>query len=241
MADSTFPLTPAAIAVPALGLITLILDSPPLIWHIRNRNFGASSLVSWIILCNLMNFINSLIWPTDDIKNWWNGKVLCDIEVKLMTAVYIGVVGSLVSIMRSLARVLDTENTVLYPSTAQKRRQNAIDCLVCIGAPIYMMLIHYIVQPSRYYIYAISGCVTSFDNSWPKLLLVFIWPPIFCLVVVGYSGTVTLVPYNSCHTNILQYLSSTACANTAKISPQSSTPRTLRSPGTASCGYSGCP
>ncbi|KAL9125703.1 MAG: hypothetical protein Q9217_005132 [Psora testacea] len=182
-----YPVPPAAIAIPLLALITLIIDTPPLVWHVRNRNLAASSLVFWVILTNLMNFINALFWPTDDVANWWPGQVLCDVEVKLMTAIYIGVVGSLVCITRNLARVLDTENTVLYPSKAQKRRRTAVDLILCFGVPCYMMVAHYIVQPSRYYIYSIAGCTPSVDRSWPKIVLIFIWPPIFCFVVVYYS------------------------------------------------------
>lgn len=106
-------------------------------------------------------------------------------------AVNFGVVGSMVCIMRNLAKALDPEQAVLSRGNAQHWRQTTIDCLFCFGGAIYVMLIHYIVQPSRYYIYAISGCTSSFDNSWPKLVLVFIWPPIICLVDGYYSGMCT--------------------------------------------------
>lgn len=194
MDESTFPVTPNAVAVPILALITLIIDTPPFVWHIRNRNLAASSLVFWVIIANLMNFINPLIWPTDDIQHWWHGQILCDIEIKLMMAINFGVVGSMLCIMRNLAKALDTEQAILSPSKAQRRRQTIIDCLFCFGGPIYVMLIHYIVQPNRYYIFAISGCTSSFDNSWPKLALVFIWPPIICLVDAYYSGMCILRP-----------------------------------------------
>ena len=205
--STTYPVPPAAIAVPLLAFATLILDMPPLVWHIRNRNLAAASLVSWILLTNLMNFVNALLWPTDDVANWWPGYVFCDMEVKLMTAVYIGVVASMVCIMRNLAKVLDTKNTVLYPSRAQRKRQTAIDLLSCFGLPGYMMVAHYIVQPNRYYIFTIAGCTPSFDRSWPKLVLIFIWPPIFCLVVVYYSGTSTSDIPPASHYNRLTYAS----------------------------------
>lgn len=187
MDESTFPVTPNAVAVPILALIALIIDVPPFVWHIRNRNLAASSLVFWVIISNLMNFINPLIWPTDDIQHWWHGQILCDIEIKLQMAVNFGVVGSMACIMRNLAKALDPEQTVLSLSKEQRRRQTITNCLFCYGGSIYVMLIHYIVQPNRYYIYAISGCTSSFDNSWPKLVLVFIWPPIICLVDAYYS------------------------------------------------------
>ena len=188
MAQSTFPVTPGTVAVPLLALVALTIDIPPFFWHIRNRNLAASSLVFWVFLSNLMNFINALVWPTDDVQNWWDGLVLCDIEVKLMIGATVGVVGSLACIMRNLARVLDTDRTVMSPSKAQRRRHTAIQLLFCFGGSLYLMLVHYVVQPNRYYIFAISGCTSSFDNSWPKLVLVLIWPPILCLVVVYYSS-----------------------------------------------------
>ena len=188
MENSAFPIPPAAIALPVLAIITLIIDVPPLAWHIRNRNLAASSLVSWVLLSNLMNAINAFIWPTDNVLAWWSGYGLCDIEIKLMIAATFGVVGSLACIMRNLARVLDTKRTVLSVSRAERRRQVVIDCLFCFGGPLYSMAIHYIVQPNRYYIFAISGCTTSYDNSWPKLVLILIWPPLLCVVVMYYSG-----------------------------------------------------
>lgn len=195
MDESTFPVTPNAVAVPILALITLIIDTPPLVWHVRNRNLAASSLVFWVIISNLMNFINPLIWPTDDIQHWWHGQILCDIEIKLMMAVNFGVVGSMACVMRNLAKALDTEHTILSPSKAQRRTQITINCLFCFGGSIYVMLIHYIVQPNRYFIFAIAGCTSSFDNSWPSLVLVFIWPPIICLVDAYYSGMWILHPW----------------------------------------------
>ncbi|KAK4690690.1 pheromone a factor receptor, partial [Lecanoromycetidae sp. Uapishka_2] len=194
MSGTVYPVPPAAIALPTLALLTLIIDAPPFIWHIRNRNFGASSLIFWILLSNLMNFVNALIWPTDDIFRWWQGYGLCDIEAKLQLALGFGIIGSLACIMRSLALVLNTKRTILSPSKAQRRTKIAIDFLLCFGAAIYSMAVHYIVQPNRYDIFAISGCSWSFDFSWPSMVLIIMWPPILCLVAGYYSGMLLLAP-----------------------------------------------
>ncbi len=188
MGDSSFDWSPAAIAVPILSFITLVLCLPPFVWHVKNRNIAASSLVFWILLNNIFNFINALIWPTDDITSWWNGAVLCDIEVKLMTAAAVGLNGSMACVVRNLAQVMDTKRTVLEPSRARRRRETALNVLFCFGCPIYLMAIHYIVQPNRYYLFAISGCTTSYDNSWPSIVLIFIWPPILCILAAYYGG-----------------------------------------------------
>jgi len=218
MADSSFPITPATVAVPVLALMTLILDIAPLAWHIRNRNLAASSLVSWILLSNFMNMVNAFIWPTDNVTSWFNGSGLCDIEVKLTIAGGFGIVGSLLCIMRSLAQVLDTKRTILSPSQAKRHWKTAIDCLLCFGGPIYSMAIHYVVQPNRYFIFAISGCTISYDNSWPKLVLILIWPPILCLVAVYYSGGSRSRFSSRAPANWLQCSSFYACIDTAKIS-----------------------
>ncbi|KAL8946368.1 MAG: hypothetical protein Q9222_007223 [Ikaeria aurantiellina] len=183
--------TPASIVLPTLALLALLLDLPPLIWHVRNRNVAACNLIAWTIFGNLCSFVNALIWPTDDVTNWFPGFVLCDIEVKLLNAGSFGIAGSLACIMRALANVLDTQRTTLVPSKGQRYKELLITGLLCFGGPLYVIVIHYVVQPNRYYIFAIAGCTASLDNSWPAIVLVVIWPTILCLVAV-YYGVVVL-------------------------------------------------
>lgn len=222
MDESAYPVYPSAIAVPILAALALVLDVPPLVWHINRRNLAAASLVFWIMLSNVMNFTNSLIWRTDDISAWWSGAGLCDVEVKLQIASSFGFVGSQVAIMRNLAKVLNTKSTVLSPSRSERRRETALGLMLCFGGPIYAMAIHYIVQPSRYYVFTISGCTVSYDSSWPKLVLILIWPPIMGIVVVYYSGKYRRPDYQCVWTDFNKCWSSSACADTDENSPQSS-------------------
>ena len=178
----------AGVVFPLLTFFTILLSIAPLVWHVRNRNLAASSLIFWIVFNNIFYFINAIIWPNDDLDSWWRGYGLCDFEVKLQLAVTIGVPTSLVCIMRRLAKVLDTNQTVLQPTRAQRTRQYVIEIMLCFGAPVYMVIIHYIVQNVRYYIFAISGCVPSLDDSWPSIVLIEIWSPFFSVVAVYYSS-----------------------------------------------------
>ena len=138
----------------------------------------------------LINFLNACIWPTDNLAEWYRGEIYCDIQVKLLNASNLGTVGAVGVILRGLAKALDT--TSLTRSTEEKRWKpkfsNIVDYGLCFGLPIYAAAVHYIVQPSRYYIFAISGCVVSFDNSWPTIVLVNIWPLIFSLFDAYYAG-----------------------------------------------------
>lgn len=177
-----------AVALPVLACITVILDIPPLVWHFKHRNLAATSLVFWVVLSNILSTVNALIWPTDDVSNWWPGFVLCDIEVKLLLATTVGIPGGLACTMRNLALVLASEGSYLVPTRAQRRKRMAFDFFLSIGIPIYIMAIHYVVQPSRYYIFQIAGCLPSADDSWPTVILVWIWPSVLCLICAYYSG-----------------------------------------------------
>lgn len=189
-----------AVVLPVLSFVSIAVAIPPLILHGKNRNFPATSLTFWSILLNLFNTINSLIWPTDNVASWWDGSGLCDIEVKFMAASYVGIPGSLACIFRSLAIVLDTDRATLVPSKGQRWRNQFMEIMFCIAVPVIAMITHIVWQKSRYLLFAISGCVNNFDESWVSLAFAWIWPPIICLIAAYYCCKYTP---NIFHTNNL--------------------------------------
>ena len=64
----------------ALGIVLAIV---PAISHWRNRNVATLCLIFWVTLANLIYFLDSVIW-SGDIADAWDGKIYCDIVVKLM-------------------------------------------------------------------------------------------------------------------------------------------------------------
>ena len=146
--------------------------------------------IFWIVLENVFNLINPLLWPTNDFHGWWNGVGLCDVESKLRLAAYIGYISALVCIYRQLAIILDTEQIVLVPSPSQRRFRTAIEIVLCLGFPIYIMIAHYLVQSGRYYIFPITGCVPILDSSWPSTALVLIWPGAMWMVAAAYCSVI---------------------------------------------------
>ena len=202
---------------------------------------AATSLVFWIFLCIFFDGVNSLIWPSGDTAHWWKGYVLCDIEVKLVGAWQAGIPGALLCIMRNLSKVLDTEHTILITSKTMCRKQLAFDLFFCICIPIYMISIHYVVQPSRYYIYQLAGCLAPWDNSWPTIVLMAIIPPLLSLGAVYYGGTQTSVP--TLHSILISHesLSSYVRASTSEILLQYSTRQIQTSQSLASSACFSCP
>jgi len=242
MDDTTSYTGPAvyttAIVIALLSGVSVILDLPPLIWHARNHNLAAASLVFWVILLNFMYFLNAIIWRNDDLASWYNGQGLCDIEIKLQVATWVALPGSLACIMRNLARVMDTENFKI-PTKQERRRQLLLDGVLCFGFPLLIAALSVIPQQGRYFLFGISGCAPSFDTTWPTLVVVFIWPAILSLVDAYYAskfpnrlsklqGPQLTAPNESS--------SSTACNATVAHSPKSSRRPERQSP--ASCASS---
>lgn len=182
------PAYPAATAMSIASFLVILLILPPLIWHLRNRNIGATALIAWIVLINFFTFINALIWPNDDITHWFNGKGLCDIETKLSLAVGVAAPAALVCVLRALAAVMDTDRPVLNTTRAQRRRGCIVDVLWCTLPPIFTMIGAYVVQPIRYYIFGISGCTPAVDQSWLAVVILFMPPVIFTLIDLYYAG-----------------------------------------------------
>ncbi|EEH23272.1 hypothetical protein PABG_05483 [Paracoccidioides brasiliensis Pb03] len=179
-----------AAVLPILAFLSVLACIPPLVWHSRTGNFPASCLIAWFIVFNIFNFINPLIWPTDDVGRWWNGAGLCDVETKLMAPLGAGIAGALNCIFRSLADVMNTDRTTLIPSKAQRRRTLAFEVVFCVVIPVLMMALHYIVQHRRYYIFAIVGCMPAFHPSWPTTALIFSWPLVVLSLATIYCGLV---------------------------------------------------
>ncbi|TKA82446.1 hypothetical protein B0A49_00045 [Cryomyces minteri] len=179
---------PTAIVLGVLSAATIALDILPFVWHFRNRNIAACSLIFWILVLNLCSLINVFLWPNDNTKSWPDGRGLCDVEAKIFVGSFVALTGALLCIMRSLARVMDTEHTVVAPTRAQRRRAVALDLFFCFGLPLYTMVVHYVVQPNRYYLWGISGCSASVDNSWVFIVLIVLPPLLLSLADAYYSG-----------------------------------------------------
>jgi pheromone a factor receptor len=189
---TTQPYT-TAILLATFALLSVLLITPPMLWHFSNRNIGATSLIFWLLLLNLQSALNALLWPHDDLSQWFSGTGLCDIQVKLQIAASVGVPSSVASILRALARVMNTEKASLGLSKGEKRKGVVIGLVWCFGCPVLQMFFHYVVQNERYYVLGIAGCTPGMSDSWVTDLLVFA-PPVGWTIVGGiYSGEFVVV------------------------------------------------
>jgi len=177
-----------AIALPLFAALALLITYLPLRSFYRVKNIAACSMMVVIIIINLIVLINGIIWPSDDWTKWWMGYGLCDIEVILRFPITMALATSLCCLTKGLADALDTKHAVFNPSRAQRRRKVVGDILFCWGVPVMMMALHYVVQAGRYMIIPVWGCADQLDNSWPMLVIIIMWCPIFTVLNVYYAG-----------------------------------------------------
>lgn len=176
------PLHASALAVPLVAVFACLASALPMIVHLKAKNLAASVLTLGITILNLQNFVNALIWASKDVNSWWNGKILCDIEVKLYIGIGVAANGAIASLFRQISIVLDTERMTAMPSPGQHRVRLAFEVCLCLIVPTLVMAAHCLVQTDRYWLRNSAGCVPSFDNCWPTPFLIFLWPMVLCLV-----------------------------------------------------------
>lgn len=169
-----------------LSGIAIAASILPILWHIKTKNIASISLVLWIGIFNTISFTNAFIWG-ENIFTAWEGRVFCDIEIKFLIGAITGQIGACAAVTRSLANIMRDDLPVMK-TRAEKRRQMIVDLLLCYGIPSWMIGIHYIVQPDRYWLVQVTGCTPTVDNSWPSIVLVFIWPPIMALVAMYFCS-----------------------------------------------------
>ena len=187
VSNSFTPYT-SAVVLATLSLLFALPIIPPMLWHLSNRNIGATSLILWLLVLNLHNFLNAVLWSTDNIPEWFEGKIICDIEVKIQNAVFVGVPSSVACVLRALAKVMNTKRVSLGLTKSQRRRGYAIDLLWCAGFPALQMLFHYIVQARRYYIMGIAGCMPANSRSWVTDLLITAPQVVWTIIGCYYAG-----------------------------------------------------
>lgn len=177
-----------AIAIPIFGTIALLLLIAPFVVQARGGNIGQCAQFFWISLCNFFTVTNAIIWPNFNWMDWYNGHGYCDIQAKLFFPTFTGVACATVCITRRLALAVDPNKMQISETRRQRVQAATEDLLICFLFPVLQIALHYVVQYGRYYITAIGGCLASYDNSWPTILIMYIWPLIFSLINCYYSG-----------------------------------------------------
>lgn len=170
------------------SFIGFICSVIPSIWHWKYRNVAPLCLIFWISACSLICFINSIVW-FNGVEAKSPGYIYCDIATKIILGSTSGELGAIAAISHYLSKIMSPVHSSVQTKTI-RRRQAIEDLLMSFTCPIIMICLHYVIQSARYVINGVNGCVPWSDQSWPTVIIVLIWPPIFGSISAYYSAKV---------------------------------------------------
>lgn len=174
------------VGLSAPSLFVCVISLVPLITQIKQRNIPTSVLIICILIKNLVYTTNALIWHSRNYAFWWDGRIFCDIQIRVAVALQVALLGAASCVFRQLSLVFNP--SLVSPSRAEIRRTRLIELTFCVGIPVFRTTATYLVQPDRYWIYRIIGCVWTVDASWPSYILVHIWEPLVSIVGLVYAA-----------------------------------------------------
>ncbi|KAI0370949.1 STE3-domain-containing protein [Pilatotrama ljubarskyi] len=163
-------------AVSFLCVAALVLVAPVLM---SSRNIPVLSLAAWLLFCNIIHGVNTLVWAGNDaihVPAW------CDIVTRVLLAAQFALPGS------ALALVLKLRRCALGQETIRKGSTLTTDLMLCLILPIVYIILHVIVQPHRFDLSTDFGCTVSIHTS--SLAIIFMWIPplLLCITTFVYAA-----------------------------------------------------
>jgi pheromone a factor receptor len=172
-----------------LVVLALVLAILTLISQWQRRNFAIFVLAGSPLLLSLLNTINLFTWPFWR-DNDWEGKILCDIEIKLYAGLPSAAAGAVACIFRQLADAVRGDRVADKQNTRSKIIKWTIDIVFCVFLPAAAMVTQGIFAVRRFNLTVVVGCIPVLpsaqiivlqQNLW--LLLPALFALIYCLVM----------------------------------------------------------
>ncbi|EWC47814.1 hypothetical protein DRE_03014 [Drechslerella stenobrocha 248] len=166
------------------AVTAILLLIVPFLWQVRKGNVAAALLVFWLISDLILSLADAIIWPTwHSVIHGYSGRGYCDFVAKWkFAAEFGGINASVMCIMITIYRIFWSIGMYRESKESQRLRM-WYEWGIAGGFPMLLAGLHYVVQPSRYYLTPVYGCHEPIDNSWVSLI-VLAWPVIFASVSV---------------------------------------------------------
>lgn len=175
----------------AFSCIALFMLIPPLVYHAKNKNIPACSLIFWLCFRNLVSFINALIWSSNDFYNATDGKGYCDLVVRIDSGSSAGELSAITCLIFNLYMIMSTKSHTFFDNSS--KRKITINIMMCWTLPIIVMGTSFAVQATRYVIFRYLGCSAVYDNTYWYIFLVAIWSPICSVIALVFAILTTAV------------------------------------------------
>lgn len=162
----------------SLQAICFILNLPPSIWHIMNKNIPALTLLIYVEILMMDGFVSAIVWGGPDYVNAWNGKVWCDIMVRIQLAASVGISSSISCVSFNLLMIFLTNRMTTF-WFGNKWVKPCCEVFFSIVFPFIISGVAYLAQSFRYLISRYSGCspplVTDSISVVTFYLWIFVW------------------------------------------------------------------
>lgn len=168
-----------------LAVTAFVLLLPPLAWHSLSRNIPAVILIIWLLIMNLKTIIDASIWSGSDFMQRWNGKIWCDIMIKLQIGANIGISCAVTNIVYNLNAILKADSVLPQWNSWGKV---CIDFSISLITPFCVMIFSYLLQNYRYGIARYNGCQNLLSPTWLTTVLYTVW-----MLIWSFIGTIYAV------------------------------------------------
>ncbi|WFC94238.1 a-factor receptor [Malassezia brasiliensis] len=167
------------VALPIFNIISVLLTILPTPLHWRARNFAILLLIVWLTIGNLNTFINRTVW----MKRSANvAPVWCDISVKLMSLVTMGIISATFCIAQKLKAIASMRRTNEGP-----RFQLIYEICLCFVLPLVYTLLTFLSQGHRFNIIEGQGCSPAIFLSPISIIIDYGIPLTLSLTSIIYS------------------------------------------------------
>ncbi|KAG0680665.1 a-factor receptor [Pichia californica] len=158
----------------SLQAICFILNIPPLIWHLRNKNIPALTLFLYLEIMMIDGFIGAIIWGGENYTITWNGKIWCDIMVRIQFAVAVGISSCISCVSFNLLMIFLTNKLTTF-WFSNKWIKPISEIFFSIIFPFFISGITYFAQSQRYVLSRYTGCYAPLVDESISILVFYLW------------------------------------------------------------------
>ncbi|OBA20943.1 STE3-domain-containing protein [Metschnikowia bicuspidata var. bicuspidata NRRL YB-4993] len=169
----------------AFSFLALAVLVPPLCYHVQQRNIPAASLIIWFCIQNLTTFINAVIWSGENYNRVYDGKIYCDITVRILSGATVGLLCATACIIFNLFMIIAAKNHGYLARDSKTKL--AVNILMCWANPLLVMGLTVLAQNHRYDIARYYGCSAPWNYTLGSVMLVSIWNVIWIAVACVFA------------------------------------------------------
>ncbi|KAG8818416.1 a-factor receptor [Serendipita sp. 399] len=167
---------------PIVCFFTILLTFFPVPAHWKAGNIATVALAFWIIGGLIFCLVNTIVWH-GNLRNPY--PVWGDITCAYIVMVGPAIASCILCVQFRLWNIARTKRVLITPR--EKRRQRWLTYFLCLGFPILLIPLHYVVQGHRYNVYEDLGPMYTTHNVTLAYGIFWIIEPLVCLISSVFS------------------------------------------------------